>query len=77
MTLINIWEQNEVLYNVTHPNYYDNNVEKNAIERMVAQLAEQNTKVTVDEVTAKMQFMRLLWILTKQTKRFKEERGWS
>ena len=42
---------------MTHPNYYDNNVKKNAMERMVARLAEQNTKI--DQVTAKMHSLRV------------------
>ena len=51
MTLINIWEQNEVLYNnVIHPNYYDNTVKNgDAMERMVALLAEQNTSLEINE----------------------------
>lgn len=59
MRLIKFWKKEEVLYNVKHPSYHDKDTKNNAINHIVAKLADEAVFVTCEEVVNKMHSLRV------------------
>ena len=58
-TLINLWSQCEVLFNVKHPNYLDKNCRINALNRISEALKEQGLDFSAEEISSKMHSLRV------------------
>ena len=59
LTMINLWSQCEVLFNVKHPNYLDKNCRINALNRISEALKEQGLDFSAEEISSKMHSLRV------------------
>ena len=59
LTMINLWSQCEVLFNVKHPNYLDKNCRINALNRISEALKERGLDFSAEEISSKMHSLRV------------------
>ena len=52
--MINFWSQHEVLFNVKHPNYLDNDCRINALNRIAEALKGHGVNFSAEEISSKM-----------------------
>ena len=66
-TMINLWSQHEVLFNVKHPNYLDKDCPINALNRIAEALKEHGMDFSAGEISSKIHSLRV-YLLAQRNK---------